>query len=347
MLSTIPVKPTASSLHSASARTRKLVIQGLKIVLVAALFWLLASRGLISVTALKNGLRNWTLSLPATLVMVACQILGILRWQWLLQSQGIHLPFGRVAQLSLIGNFFNFALPGAVSGDLVKAFYIGKEIPGRRGNAFGSILFDRIVGVSALVIVSAMALLAGWGHFSGSTLEHGIRILLVTGLSGVIAFYAYLFTVREKHDPFLNLLKGPLSARAAAGSILRVYEGVRVYHSSRGTVIRALTLSCVIHLGVVTGAYLYAQALGGASLEWLPVAVIVPLGLLATAVPVLPGGVGTGHAAFAALFLLISSAQGADVYNLMLIPSILFTAIGGGVYLRFRSTMGLPPEPAE
>ena len=58
--------------------------------------------------------------------------LGILRWQWLLKAQNINLPIMRTAQLNLIGAFFNLALPGAVSGDFVKAFYIGKDIPGQK-----------------------------------------------------------------------------------------------------------------------------------------------------------------------------------------------------------------------
>ena len=54
--------------------------------------------------------------------MIASAFLGPIRWQLLLRAQGIKLSMGRTAQLTLIGNFFNIALPGAVSGDFVKAF---------------------------------------------------------------------------------------------------------------------------------------------------------------------------------------------------------------------------------
>jgi len=323
-------------------RIKKASLQALKICVVVALFALLWSKGLISASSIHTGLTNWKLSIPAIAVMIGCSFLGMIRWQWLLQIQGIRLPLGRVIQLALIGNFFNFALPGAVSGDLVKAYYIGKEIPGRRGSAFGSILFDRIVGVSALVIVSALALIGGWSQFSGSTLEHGIRILLVTGLAAVLAFYVYLFVVRDAHDPVVTLLSGPLAKQRGAEAILRVYNGIRTYHSARWAVMQVLALSCVIHFGVVVSSYWFAGSLGELSLQLLPVAVIVPLGLLATAVPVLPGGMGTGHAAFAALFILIGSSKGADIYNLFLIPQLLVCALGGLVYLRFRAELGLP-----
>jgi uncharacterized protein (TIRG00374 family) len=321
---------------------KKAAAQSLKILLVVALFGLLWKKGLISAESLRTGLSNWESSVPAVALMLFCSVLGMVRWHWLLKLQGIDLPFSRTAQLSLIGAFFNFALPGAVSGDLVKAYYIGKEIPGRRGNAFGSILFDRIVGVSALVLVSATALLSGWERFSGSTLVHGIRILLIAGLTGVIAFYGYLFTLREKHDPLLNLLRGPLEGRKLSGSFLRIYEGIRTYHSTPGSVLQVLGLSSLIHLGVATAAVAFGTSLQESQLHWLPVTVVVPLGLLATAVPVLPGGVGTGHAAFAALFLLIGSAKGADIYNLFLIPQLILCGVGGVVYLRFKGELGLP-----
>ena len=38
--------------------------------------------------------------------------------------------------------------------------------------------------------------------------------------------------------------------------------------------------------------------------EFLGLLVVVPLGLVITAIPILPGGVGTGHVAFSTFFQL-------------------------------------------
>ena len=133
--------------------------------------------------------------------------MGIFRWNWLLKAQSIHLPLRRVAQLTFIGGFFNIALPGAVSGDFVKAFYVGREIPGQRARAFASILFDRVAGVSALVLVSAVAMLLAHASDSAPQLFAPVQFSVILGAVCVIVFYAYLFLVKERHDPVLILLK--------------------------------------------------------------------------------------------------------------------------------------------
>ncbi|HUP58522.1 MAG TPA: lysylphosphatidylglycerol synthase transmembrane domain-containing protein, partial [Bdellovibrionota bacterium] len=178
-----------------TSRSRSKLTLALKALAVFALLGALGYKGLISLEKTKQALFDWEHMALAVGVSAVALALGMMRWQWLLRAQDIHLPFFRTIQLTLIGNFFNVALPGAVSGDLVKAFYIGKEVEGKRARAFGAILFDRVVGVSALVIVSAGALAAGLGTFSGA-LIHGIRLMMLLAAAGVIGFYVYLFVVR-------------------------------------------------------------------------------------------------------------------------------------------------------
>jgi uncharacterized membrane protein YbhN (UPF0104 family) len=59
--------------------------------------------------------------------------------------------------------------------------------------------------------------------------------------------------------------------------------------------------------------------------------------LLATAIPVLPGGVGTGHAAFSFFFDLLGSKAGADIFSYYVITQLIIGAVGGLVYLRFKT----------
>ncbi|MGK5082656.1 lysylphosphatidylglycerol synthase transmembrane domain-containing protein [Bdellovibrionota bacterium FG-1] len=309
----------------------------LKIGFVAGLLYFLSQKGFISLRQTGEAFAHWKQSGPAIAAMFFTTLLGILRWQLLLRAQGISLSLGRVTQLTLIGNFFNIALPGAVSGDFVKAFYIGKEIGGQRARAFGSILFDRVAGLSALVLVSASALLLGLGEFRHSALLAGTRFFVVCAALCVLVFYGYLFLVREHHDPALRILRSIEARFPKVSSVTRIYEGLRHYHNHRITVLQVLALSVVIHLFIGWASYRFAMALGETNLALLAIYVIVPLGLLVTAVPVAPAGVGTGHAAFLFLFGLLGSQRGADIYTLFALVNIAIGAIGGLVYLRFRS----------
>lgn len=321
---------------------KELIKLALKIFFVAGLFYFMYQRGFFSLEATQRAFQNWNLTLPAMALLATTSFLAVIRWHWLLQAQGIRIPFLRTVQLVFIGNFFNIALPGAVSGDFVKAFYVAKEVQGLRGRAFGSILFDRVAGLSALVLVAAGALGVGISHFLGTPLFDGIRVALASGALAVIAFYGYLFFVKQGHDPLLRVFKTLETKNLRFGSLTRIYEGIRHYHDHRATVVKVLLLSALIHTMVAFACLLLTQALGETSIAGLPIFVIVPLGMVATAIPLLPAGVGTGHAAFTFLFLLLGSKRGADVFNLVVLTQVLIGAAGGIVYLRFRSTESAP-----
>src|ERR1700761_2972375 len=113
-----------------------------KIAFVLGLLYFLGKKGFISMEQTQRALSQWNIMIPAFATLLIATILGVFRWQLLLQAHNINLSLGRTFQLTFVGNFFNIALPGAVSGDFVKAFYVGKETPGMKTKAFGSILFD-------------------------------------------------------------------------------------------------------------------------------------------------------------------------------------------------------------
>jgi uncharacterized protein (TIRG00374 family) len=314
----------------------------LKITAVLALFFFLGKKGFISVNQTRHAILEWRYSVPGFLGLVFCSFLGVIRWNWLMKAHGIHLPISRTLQLTFIGNFFNIALPGAVSGDFIKAFYVGKEANGQNAKAFGSILFDRVAGLSALVVLSAVAFLVEIASMTDSAFLKAVQVFLSTAAVAVILFYAYLFLVRENHDPLLRLFKFLESKSSKLGLFARIYESLRHYHSHRVTVLKVLGISVIVHLIVGWSFLQFAYALGDTQLQLLPLYVIVPLGLLVIAVPVLPAGLGTGHAAFLYLFGLLGSQRGADVFSIYALATIILGAVGGAVYLRFRSTEAAP-----
>lgn len=302
----------------------------LKLGFVVALMTFLVQKGFISLKDTGRAFSRYDFMVPAALALLLNAGLGALRWQWLLKPQGIELPFSRTLQLTLIGNFFNIALPGAVSGDFVKAFYVGREVPGLRGRSFGSILFDRVAGLSALVFVSAVTLL------SGASISKPLQLFVALAAVGVVVFYGYIFWVKPDRDPVLRVLKSLTETRPRVGSILRIYEGLREYHTSKNVVIRVLLLSCVIHLIVGWSMLQFARALDDEMISLISIYRVAPLGLLVTAIPVMPAGVGTGHAAFHYLFSLVGSVRGADVFTMVALCNLSIGAIGGLVYLRFK-----------
>ena len=313
----------------------------IKIALVFGLIYFLLQKGMISIHDTQKALSDWQDLGPAYATIFALFFVGCLRWHWLLEGQGIQMKWWRVVELSFVGGFFNIALPGAVSGDFVKAFYVGRDIPGQRARAFASILFDRVAGVSALVLVSAGAFLFGKAG-AMDRLFKPVEFTIILAAICVVCFYSYLFLVKEHHDPVLIACRKIEIKFPKASSITRIYEGLRQYHNHRWTVMKSLILSVGVHMTMAWVTLCFARALGVDSVPYLSFCVLVPLGLLVTAIPVLPAGVGTGHAAFAALFNLVGTQRGADIFTFLALGSIFMGALGGLVYLRFKSHEPVP-----
>ncbi len=324
------------------------IILALKILFVFGLLYFLAQKGFISVEATQGALKQWKKILPAMLVLFLTASLGVVRWQWLLEAQNIHLSWKKIFQLTFIGNFFNIALPGAVSGDFVKAYYIGQEIKGKRSKAFGSILFDRVAGVSALVLVSAGTLLLDYRSYLNTPMFSAIQFLVGTAAICVLAFYGYLFLIQEHHDPILRALRRAEKVFKKTSALTRIYESLRHYHHHRMAVVKAVFLSALIHLALGWACLNFAEALGESQLHLSSIWIVAPLGLLLTAVPIAPAGVGTGNIAFLYFFHLIGSERGADIFSLLALSNIIIGGLGGLIYFRFRSEGNLPGmNPAE
>ncbi|MDR3606055.1 MAG: lysylphosphatidylglycerol synthase transmembrane domain-containing protein [Oligoflexia bacterium] len=321
---------------------KKYLKLALKIGVVVGLLVFLSQKGFLSVQDTRRAFSHWENIIFSVSISLFCALMGAIRWQWLLEAQGIELGTLRTCELTFVGNFFNVALPGAVSGDVIKAFYIGREVHGQRARAFGSILFDRVAGLSVLMLISAIALPFGEPAFAAALpgsapLLATIKPFIMIAGGGFLFFYAYLFLVRDHFDPVLIALHKLQKAMPKVHAIVRIYESIRHYHHHRWVVVRVFLLSMFIQLLIGLSVVSFARALGEPTLPAAGIYTLFPLGLLVTAVPVAPAGVGTGHAAFAGLFRILGSTNGANVFTLVAMTQLLIGAIGGLVYLRFRS----------
>jgi uncharacterized protein (TIRG00374 family) len=308
---------------------------GAKFALVIVVFWLLFRKGVVSASSVNRVLQSQTVLLISILIWVVNTFLGAYRWKVLLAVHGIQMTLKQVFKFHVIGAFFNIALPGAISGDVVKAVWVGKGFPEKRASIAGSVLFDRTLGFCALILVAVISVIYGkianWGH----DLPMGLIYAVVAFGSAVVAFFGYLF-ISRRHDPLLKLFQWATKKSYRFGSIERTYVGLVHYRNHPAETIKAIMISLVIHSLLISNVFLLAEVLSDVMISFSSLAVVVPIGMLATMIPILPAGVGTGHAAFYALFQMIGSAQGADVFSWLVFFQIALGVLGGVVYLRSK-----------
>jgi glycosyltransferase 2 family protein len=102
--------------------------------------------------ALRHARYYWVVA--GILAYVVVEIAAALRWQVLLKVQGIRLSLPRLSGLFLIAMFYNQFLPGGTGGDIIKSYLLLKETD-RKAGALLAVVFDRFIGLVALVAITA------------------------------------------------------------------------------------------------------------------------------------------------------------------------------------------------
>src|SRR5213596_4041773 len=123
-------------------------------VTIAVLYWVYhdPNRRAQMAEALRNAQYQWVI--VGVLSYVLVEIAAAFRWHVLLKVQKIQLSVPRLIGLFLIGMFYNQFLPGGTGGDIIKSYLLLKETPDHKAGALLAVVFDRLIGLVALVTIT-------------------------------------------------------------------------------------------------------------------------------------------------------------------------------------------------
>lgn len=319
---------------------RKKIVNGLKVgfkfgLSFAILFYMIKT-GRLDLAVVGRVFSDLSVLGSCIFLVFTATLVSLYRWSLLLRGQGLIYPFTDVIRYGMIGAFFNTTMPGAVSGDLIKAWYVISDSKGKKTPVFASILLDRVMGVFGLVLVSASSL-----AFAESTIWDRpqiaqLSIIVILLALAVLAFLLLTFfaeggplgMIRRRIDLFEKYSIGRV--------FLQAFDSWLLYGKSPWLLVKATSLSMITHCFVVVVSILAAKALGDNSMSLSQFLLLAPLGLLATAIPIAPAGLGVGHAAFGALFGLAGSKSGAEIFTLLVTIQIFINLFGVFFYLRSK-----------
>jgi hypothetical protein len=266
------------------------------------------------------------------------------RLRWMLGTADSAPPFGFVYRLVSIATLFNIAVPGGTGGDLLKVYYLTGRRPGRLPELSVLLVLDRVIGlVSLLLIAMFVALFFLMGNSAAIAPVELVGVPLV--LLGVVAGG---LGVASLPAPRRLLLSTMLGRWPRLGRLLtRAFDTFALVRQHPAVVARALALSLV-------GQAIMASAFAVAGQALLPgaspvlVAALALVALLANALPITPGGIGVGEAAFAALFLRWGIPGGAQLLLCWRLGQLPLAAIGSWNYMRRPRERGFgsPPDPS-
>ena len=264
------------------------------------------------------------------------------RWWLLLRAIGVQVKPKQIFILTWIGNFFNTTLPGAVTGDVVKGYYVIKaQQEEGRTRAFMTLLIDRFVGLFGLIVMAFLALVLNLELILSQERLHSLAWMITVLFGGTVVFYTIaLFSFKEGRDPFIRLFQ-----RLPATKIsLKVYSAFKSYQHQKTTLLLTLLLAVGIHTIIALLFFQVVQLMGIEEMDLATQFFLMPIGLITVAIPLAPGGIGIGHAAFESLYQLAGFSGGADIFNLFIIVQLGVFLLGGIPYFLYSSKYKIPEE---
>ena len=279
----------------------------LKIALAAGLIVWLIQSGRLEPAKVAAAARRWPLLLAIVGVLFIQILMVTWRWNLLLRTQDIRLTYGRTLSLTMIGLASTLFMPGSVGGDLVKGYYVTLDASNKRPQAVMTIFLDRLIGLMGLLTIATAGALLNLA----AVRESKMLIALATAATVAVLFGAAIFMigalVAEKGSAIVTRLSQRLPL---GGVLLKCFQAARECRRRPATLAAAFALTLPIHLLACFAFYLAAAAVGYSGDAYGHFLFLVPLGLFATAIPVSPGGIGTGQAAFVALFAFLPGGGG-------------------------------------
>jgi uncharacterized protein (TIRG00374 family) len=311
---------------------KNIIIQALKLSFAVGLIVWLVKSGRLEFQVLTQLLELKYL-VPLILLTGVNLALGSERWRILLHAKGIQISRFGAAKLTLIATFFNFAIPGGVGGDVVKGFYISKYNPHARVSSLASVIMDRFIGLYCMISYGLVSMIVFFDHIRANPKLHSIMILLTVIFVIFSLAWLLVFSQRISNSIKTDLLleKLPFGRKLSV-----LYKDLISYRYFKMAFIKAVFLTVCAQTAAVFFFVVAGSALGYNNVSLSIYFFVVPIGLIITAIPISPAGVGIGQAAFFFLFNSViggESQLGSATITALQLATFMYAIIGAFFYL--------------
>ena len=239
-----------------------------------------------------------------------------IRWRMVLSTSNEILDLKRAIGTTMIGWFFNQALPSSVGGDAFRIWYAYRFGVQLRA-ATQSVIFDRL---SALMAVTLILLISSpWLSLVFSSAEPMFAVLFfaVALLIGCI-----ILLVADYLVPSFIPISVKEQAVKFSGAARKVFLGV--------IGIKVITISIVIHFFVALAVWLLAQSMQ-IQLGIVHVLLLMPVILFVTAIPISIAGWGLRESTMVVVFGMVGvPTESAISLSLSFGLAMLVASLPGG-----------------
>ncbi len=252
-------------------------------------------------------LRFWPWLLGLAIYFIAIGF-NVLKWQYLLRTLDLHVPFLSLYRYNLVGLFFSLLPLSMVGGDIARGWDLARHTEGQTADVAVSVLVDRLVGLAGFLLASVLGLGSAVLFLGRPDLTWLLATLVVLLLGFIVAIAALMSQrLRRLVEKLFNL--GPL--KRFLSLYQKLSDSLQGYRTHMGALIVALGIQLLTVLTTCVVNYLAAVAIGtDIPVEW--VFVLTPLTAFAPFLPSIAAGLGWNQGVFYVLYVDLAKLGGID-----------------------------------
>lgn len=302
--------------------------------IVKFLIKLLISLGFVAWLVLKT---DWAqvwkhaseISLGYVFLYVFVLLLGMMisawKWKMLLAHKEINISLKKSFQLYLTGAFINNFMPSTIGGDTYRSYQVGKENK-RYGAVSSSVVFDRVSGLFAAMLLTALVAIFQWKEISMHGELKSLIIAVILIMHGVI-----FVGILTRFDFWKKI------ASSLPKAVQTFIQELNHYREN-GTYLKAIMFSIlfsIVGLGLVNWVLFLGLGVSIGIMQYLSVIFLISI---ITALPISINNIGVKEWAYVTLFGFFGVAASA-VVTVAIVSRVLqmlvsFTALP--MYLRSK-----------
>ncbi len=304
--------------------------------LVAILFlFILVKKGPIKLEQLQLALSQPRILVLGLSLFLVQFVLFASRWK-LFVDQVSHVDIKTSFKLTLIGQFFSFFIPGGVGGDLVKALELAKDQVASRVTALSTVIADRVLGLFTMILLSSIFLTAEYFSSPFEKLSKYLAVswILLIGVTCGLLLAPFIVSLLNQffHDKQSKIL---LQLNKLINSFSLTFESFR-----KPSLMLKNSIYCLaIQLITIFFMFNVVKSLGIQPPPFLIFFALCCFGILASAIPLTPAGIGVGQAAFYLLFSSFSKELAEAAVTAVSLFQLfqLFFSLFGGLFFSIKT----------
>jgi glycosyltransferase 2 family protein len=238
------------------------------------------------------------------------------RWKYLLKMQGMDYDLKCAFLIYLSSGYLGVITPGRV-GEFAKVFYLKEDKGINLGKAFSSVLFDRVLDLSVLLIFSFAGILH---FFSAKSYFYTFPIFLM-----FIIVMAIIFLNARIRNKGLHIIKKWIPSIKLQDKMdlhySSFFEAMNDFKSMK--ILIPIAASFFAYFIFYFSCYLMAASLG-IQISFLNIIYCVSVANLISLIPISISGIGTRDATLIFLFSLLGLNKEAAVGFSIIFLSILY-----------------------